>query len=326
MAKKPKPPSPRQVLLGLFIVGQIVFLVSTNLLGFATWFPSLNRKKPNQLINRTVPRFAEKQGNLWHWIEQYDGNLRRWTELTGQEQGWSLFAPTISKETAFPAVLLSWDEPFKEEAGFPGGLFSFHETNGFHLVGDWNHPPEIRQPSLSLAAQVGILAAQSPWETLALAGTALAHDAAKHPRMELLLSENEPRDLHHYFRVSHCRVRKFEGNFYVNPQPYPNEGPDGLATRLTARMREFTDDYNDLAVSYLRWRLKTWQANHPDEPAPRQVILVERFFRLHGPKEDTRGWDGPYVVPIARWLPEGINPDRLEPFDFGEQRFFPKAP
>lgn len=315
------PPSPRQVLLGLFIVGQIAFLIASNTLGFVQWFPTLKREKPNELINRIAPNFAEKQGHGWQWTEQAEANLRRWTELTGQEQGWSLFAPTISKETGFPAVLLSWHDAQPETKGFAGALFSFDQKNGFNLCAAWNHPPAPH--SLSLTSHLGLLTAQSPWEALTLHALCRVRASETLPPTELLLSENEPPDLQRYLRVSKCRVRKFEGNFYFNPQPYDYENPEMLGSRLNNRVREFVNDYHDLALAYLKWRLKTWQAAHPDAPAPKQVILIQRFYRIHDPKEP-RGLDGPYVVPMARWLPTRM-PEAgfqvLEPFDFTEQRF-----
>ena len=314
--------SPRQVLLGMFILAQLVFLLVSNLLGFAKWFPTLKREKPNELINRIAPRFADSQGHGWQWTEQLDTNIRCWTDLTGQEQAWSLFAPTVSKETGFPAVLLSWDE---EQSGLAGAMFSFDETNGFNLCGPWNHPPASRQPSLLLAGRVGAFGALNSWDALTLHAVDNVRGAEKLPRAELLLSENEPADLQRYFRVGKCRVRKFEGNFYFNPQPYVNEAPADLGTRLNERMHKFLNEYHDFAFAYTKWRLKAWQAANPEAQPPSHVILLERFYRIHDPDEP-RGWDGPYVVPMARWRPDqetkaGIY--ALEPFNFNEHRFIP---
>ncbi len=319
------PPSPRQVLLGWFILGQLAFLIASNLLGFVQWFPSEGRQRPNEFINRVAPHFAEKQGNAWHWSEQAEGNLRRWTELTGQDQAWSLFAPTISKGTGFPAVLLSWEEPDVEDRFVAGGLLAFHETNGFSVCAEWNHPSSAGQPSPTTISGLGILAAQSPWETLALVEADRVVHRTALPRRELVLSENEPPDLHRYLRTSNCRVRKFEGNLYVNPKPAQDEPPEDLAFRLNSRTREFLTDYHDLAAAYLRWRLKDWEARNVGIEGPKQVILLQRYFRIHDPDEP-RGWDGPYVVPIARWLPEQAVQDGmylLQPFDFGAQCFVP---
>jgi hypothetical protein len=81
-------PSPRPSLaqraLGLFVVGQLLFLFSANGL------PLLQRLRPANTIAalRTVPT--------------------SWAELTGQPQEWSLFAPDVATESTFVAVQLDW--------------------------------------------------------------------------------------------------------------------------------------------------------------------------------------------------------------------------
>src|SRR5262245_44396940 len=67
MSENTKPASPRQALLGLFILVQIAFLFLANVLGFVQWFPTLEHDGANKLINRVAPRFAEKQGHAWQW-------------------------------------------------------------------------------------------------------------------------------------------------------------------------------------------------------------------------------------------------------------------
>jgi len=124
-------------------------------------------------------------------------------------------------------------------------------------------------------------------------------------------------------RYSQCRVRRFEGNFYFNPQPYSYEGPDTLGIRLNRKVSDFTSEYHSFILAYMKWRVKAWQAEHPEAPPPKQVILVERFFAIRSPQE-SRGWEGPYVVPVSRWIPEldaQKGAPTLESFDFNEQRF-----
>ncbi len=309
-----KPPSPRQVLLGLFILAQIAFLITSNFLGFVRWLPGQKRPQPNELINRLAPRFADEEGHGWQWTEQIESNLRCWTDLTGQDQNWSLFAPSISKETSFPAVLLGWDDPNTDGPAFKGAPILLDGRNGFHI------------DALSVDAK------------------------AKARGMELLLSDNEPADLHRYLRIGNCRIRKFEGELAFNPQPnsremrdtlagavvgnsagftpysFSDETREELATRLHTRMQKFVRDYHNYTLSYLRWRLQKWQKEHPSEALPTQVILVERFFRIHGPHELWRGLDGPFTVPMVRWQPERTPKDGffvLEPFDFNQEQFIP---
>jgi hypothetical protein len=59
--------------------------------------------------------------------------LRRWVQLTGQDQEWSLFAPTVSRATGFPAVLLSWQEALAADGRMEGAQLTFRPPRGFHL-------------------------------------------------------------------------------------------------------------------------------------------------------------------------------------------------
>ena len=118
-------------------------------------------------------------------------------------------------------------------------------------------------------------------------------------------------------------MRKYEGEFYFNPLP-DGETQDEIAARLTRRMKRFITDSHEPTVYYLQWRLKTWQEANPQRNAPKQVILIERFYRIHGPDEQSLSWDGPLEVPMVRWLPELPPNDgkiALEPFDYSDQRF-----
>lgn len=328
MAENEKPTSPRQAILGIFILVQMAFLFLANTLGFVQWFPTQDHEGSNKLINRVAPRFAEKQGHAWQWGDQLDTALRRYTELTGQDQAWSLFAPSVSKSTGFPALLLSWDDAISEP-GFRGGMLSFHKHNGFNLCGPWSHPASAKEPSLIVASQLGVLAANTPIDALALQAVATSRATEKVPRMEVVLSPNEPEDLHSYIRYGKCRVRRYEGQFYFNPQPYDEparwENADALAVRLNRRVRDFTGEWHDYVLAYMKWRMKDWERENPGAAAPKQIILVERFFNIHAPGEP-RGFDGPYTVPVARWVPAQDaqkGAPRLETFDFSEQRFAP---
>ncbi len=322
MSESKKPPSPRQVLLGLFILGQIAFLFVSNFTGFIKYYPTLKNKESNKLINRVAPLFADEKGHGWHWLTALERNSDLWQHLSGQDQAWSLFAPSVSKETGFTAVLLSWQEPDPEDLGFPGTMLSFDQSNG-NVCAEWNHPASARQPSLKLASQIGVLAAQYPWEALSLSAANQARIDEKTPRMDLLLSANEPIDLSWYVRCTNCRIRKYESNFYFNPSPWPDELPDQLGTRLYERMGKISWDYHDITLAYLKYRVREWQHQHTDAAPPKQVIMLFRYFRINGPDE-ARGWEGPYVVPVLRWLPErpaAKGARVLETYDFNQQRF-----
>ena len=281
------PSSPRQVVLGLFILFQLAFLVVSNLLGALKYGASEVKDKPKELINRLVPRFADEEGHTWKWTEEFETIFRRYTQLTGQEQEWSLFAPSVGKATGFPAVLMISDDATSDGPSIREMTLKFDAVQGFNW---WS--------------------AQTP------------------PNIEMLLSENEPPDINDYLRFGKCRVRRYEGQLYFNPEPYEAESAKDLAERLNRRVHRLLGDYHDPALEYLKWRLKAWQRAHPDKAPPKQLILIERFYRIHPPKkeEDNRGWDGPLQIPVARWLTDGPRNENqyvLEPFDFAEQRFVP---
>ena len=69
----------------------------------------------------------------------------------------------------------------------------------------------------------------------------------------------------------------------------------------------------------MQWRVEAWQRDHADEPAPKQVILCQRNYRIHGPDEG-HGWDGPRLVPLCKWRPTD-KARVLEWFDFTDERF-----
>jgi hypothetical protein len=292
----PVPPqSPRQVALGLFILFQIAFLIVSNLVGYIRWAGPRLKDEPKILANRLVPKFVDKEGHLWSWSERIEAAPRRWMQLTGQDQDWSLFSPSASKATGFPVVLLLWDDPPATGPSIPNSMLEYNAKDGFRLVALWGDPPPNN--------------------------------------VVWLPSENAPLDPNNYVKVGKFRVRRYEGEFYQNELPYANEPREDAQTRMTESMRELVSNSHDAALRYMQWRLRAWQRKNPGEPMPKQVILFERFYRIHGPRTEGEGddrkvileepgWDGPFLVPQARWLP-AAEPEAVEPFDYSDQRFKP---
>lgn len=285
------PPSPRQVLLGGFIVFQITFLIVANLLGFVMWAPNRTSDQPRRIVQQAAPDFANKQGHGWEWCTEVETCVRRWTQLTLQDQQWALFAPNVSKATGFPCVLLVWDDVDPEQPFPPETKFEYDAKNGIHLSASWN-PPSDRPPP---------------------------------PGVEVLLSKNEPANIDSYLRISNCRVRKYEGVVYLhNLHPSDDEEYDHLAGRLTDYVRDLVKDYPQQTHAYMRWRLNEWRSAHPGQAEPKQVLLFERYYRIQAPSEG-RGWQRA-LYPVARWQPVGQNGKSssvLEYFDYRDKRFYP---
>jgi hypothetical protein len=283
------PPSPRQVALGLFVLFQLAFLIVSNVLGLIESGVAELKDDQKKLVNRLAPGFASEEGHGWAWCDRIETGTRRWMQLTGQDQDWYLFAPSASKVTGVPVVLLLWDEPPPSGPSIKGSKLEYDAQNGFNLI-----------------IAPGQLAESAVW----------------------LPSENAPTDEKSYVKIGKARIRRYEGLFYMDALPNKDEPREEAEGRLTRRMRRLLTDAHDPVLHYLQWRLKAWQRLHPDTPPPRQVLLCERFYRIHDPDEEPRGWDGPFLVPQARWLPEAQPAEGnyvIEPFDFSEQRFKPMA-
>lgn len=280
------PPSPRQVLLGWFIVFQLAFLIVSNLVGFLQWAGPELTGEPKNMANRLVPRFADQHGHWWEWCSKAEGATRAWMQLSGQDQSWSLFSPGAGKASGFPVIALVWENPPTTGPSIPGSKLEFDARNGFNLVTPWQPPP-----------------ANVVWVD----------------------SDNAPADVNTYIKSGHARVRVYEGQLWINALPYDQDTRSDAEARMTRRMRQLMTDSHDLVLRYLQWRLKSWQAKNPDEPPPTQVILFERLYRIHGPDEP-HGWDGPMLLPQARWLPQMRPADgeyAIQPFDYSELRFKP---
>ena len=322
--------SPRQAILGIFILLQLVFLIGYNGIQFIQWAPDRLKDKRGALMQKVAPGIDIKDRHAGSWSAEAETMLRRWSQLTGQDQGWALFTD-VGKATNFPAVVLLWDEPTFGETIIKGTRFAYDPDNGYHLCAPWN--PSARDMPLAMASPFTILGATSPWEALHLHAASKLGTLETPSRVEMLLSENEPEDVRDFLRVGKCRLRRYEGTFDMNLQPYRADGkewkedetPIALAERATRRVRSAVNDYHDPMLQYMKWRLRAWQEEHPGEESPKQVILFLRFYRIVPPQDDgSRRWEGPILWPIARWRPETrakLGTWTLEPFDYIRQQF-----
>jgi hypothetical protein len=216
-------PRPGQVLLGLFVVGQLSFLLAANFL------PLLR----SALASKSWPgEEAVAPG-----VE----GTRHWARWTGQLQGWSQYSPAAPAQAVFVAVELRWDD----DPHWPG---------------------------------LG--------------------------RREVLRSASEPEDPHRYFRpFGSFRLHAYEADlsrvtWAWDAEAYARE-PEEWRQRFVAAVRQSWPAMQ----AYLSWRWREQQRQRPDEPEPKQVVLLCRLYQV--PPPGTRPWDWGAAVeqPVARWRP-----------------------
>src|SRR5207244_1249452 len=154
-----------------------------------------------------------ERGQIHDLIDVLRPLSRRYSQITGQSQGWCLFAPGVGNQCVFPALELRWDED------------------------PHNAPP--------VARQLAVLAARDP-----LQGAALAAALKRPPKTmalppEELHSANEPADPDHFLRVGNFRLRRYEGNVYIVLRPYAGETELEIHQEWNKRIKEHLSDYGD---------------------------------------------------------------------------------
>jgi hypothetical protein len=246
--------------LGLFVLWQFVFLLGLNLCQVGHHYVDNVTG-----VGEAFPSLAAEDAAARQDPAKFEQITTRWTELTGQEQSWELFAPDVWYDIPFVAVEFRWQAT-------PDG-------------------------ARSAAGLIAALAASQQLQT------ASAWLAAAPPAPVYLLSDNEPRDIHHYFRVGKFRLRRLEGHldldFYVPPDKSAEDMKDQWRQRVFERVRA------QAAVmrAYLEWRWTRYHLQHPDRDTPKQIILYVRLYRVPPPGASPWTWEGPEVRPIARWRP-----------------------
>jgi hypothetical protein len=264
-----------QVVLGLFVVWQLVFLIAANLVKLLDHFKEGLQKEP--LTETLAPGWSKGEGHIHDAEEVLTGLTRRWSQLTGQPQNWSLFAPNVAVLVPFVAVECRWDDD-------PGSADA-------------------------LARDLAPLAAVDPLQALAL--MAGAWEPPRSP--ERWLSDNDPLDITHFFRAGRFRLRKYEDYLYVTLSR-PNSSEAGLLDGWREEIEKKVNKEGETILAYLRWRWLAWQRRHTGQPPPKQVVLLVRVYRIPAPEPQVRPWrwqdvhvNQPY--PVARWRPE-VEPRR----------------
>lgn len=276
-----KPVTAPRALLGLFIVGQLIFLCASNILVILEESKEHLPEPWKAPVERLAPGFTKQEGHLWELTQTLSRSTKIWDHATGQAQQWSLFAPGVSSDCTFLAVELHWDEPSETVA--------------------------------EIGKSVYLLAAGTPLEAAALLNVALSKPMPRAP--ELWLSDNEPTEIDRYFRLGNFRFRKFENNLALDLAPDDKEAQEEIAERWRDKIDRYLKEEGYQILPYLKWRLRQIQAKFPDRPAPKQVILLMRYYRINEPGEGDRRWDGPYTNRVARWQPDAAWPAEFSPLE-----------
>ena len=134
-------PKQRSVLLGLFVVLQLVFLIVHNS------FTVLQEARPNmsvevrEVVTQIAPDWPDRKGHMWDLMEGSTTLTHRWSQATLQMQTWSLFAPNVGADCVFPALLLSDEEP-PEAPVQPGDSPVHFDVRGNVVLSD-NEPADL---------------------------------------------------------------------------------------------------------------------------------------------------------------------------------------
>jgi hypothetical protein len=315
-----------RLLLGVFIVWQLLFLLLVNGLELVNSIRDDMPKDLGAALDRAVPGWPNKKGHIHDLTELMEKLAGRWASLTGQTQGWSLFAPDVRRHCIFPAALLRWDDDPLSASALGRPLAPLGASTPLEAAAAWavvEHTPRPRTVPDLAARHLAPLAAADRFQAEVLRAAA-ADPGFQRPAAETLLSDNEPRDMLSYFRFGNFRLRRYEGNIVRTLRPLDDETPAAMRRRWRDAIGEHVRDYGDSIHAWLRWRLDREQAAHPGRPAPKQVILLMRRWSIVDHSKAPPYWDGPFTVPVARWQPQvawdgGYGP--LEPWDPVQERF-----
>jgi hypothetical protein len=130
-----------RVVVGAFILWQIVFLFWANAGNIGKdlhgWVDKSRRKPERARIWDWLPKVPSLNKPVEEWLDSPADDMRKtaigdflergerinkqWGQFTGQNQSWSLFAPTVARHISFLALELRWDDPDPPAEGAASG-------------------------------------------------------------------------------------------------------------------------------------------------------------------------------------------------------------
>jgi hypothetical protein len=306
-------PMVARFLLGLFILWQLFFLISCNLLSL---LPKARESWQNQKLVQTIaPDWSQAKGRIAGAENAATIVTARWAEATGQPQNWSLFAPNVTSIIPFLAVEFCWEDD-------PNSVVAMS-----YLLAPLAAGHTLDEISLAAAAQRKYSSDQQEFQKRFDVGKLREHYShLESPPAEpwrrglgpylVVFSENEPRDKRHYVKLGHFRLRRYESCIDISPasaDKEPDSVVDAWREEIEGRIRERWR----LIQAYLRWQYGRLLKDHPGLPEPRQVILWVRIYRVPSPWQAPSpwNWQGPEWHPVARWQPGAQWSDNLLPVE-----------
>jgi hypothetical protein len=286
---------PARILLGLFICWQLFFLVSSNLLSLLPRVRDSWQDKPK--AEAIAPDWLHEKGRVAEAERDLTRLTTRWAEISGQPQNWSLFAPNVTRIIPFVAVEFSWDEDPMSVRWISRQLAPLAAGRPFEeaIIGSsaWHDDRSGIEHRLANLLSTGEVQAPPPT------------DWRPHPRSSIvLLSANEPADVHRFVRFGKFRLRRYESNIDVSLAS-PDKEPESVVDSWRENIEDRVRGNWRLIEAYLQWQLRRWSQKHPDLPPPKQVILWIRLYRVPPPEDVSSpwNWQGPEWHPVARWQP-----------------------
>lgn len=295
--RSPRPtPLVARVFLGLFIIWQILFLLSSNLLSLAA--KARDYWQDQNLVKTIAPEWSQAKGRVADTEHFLSTTTARWSELTGQPQSWSLFAPNVTSVIPFVAVEFCWEND-------PSSVRSISQHLAPLAAGQVLDETSLgaiawRKESFNWRAIQNLVPPSNPFVPVPEAAW------RRHAQFSwIVLSENEPGDKQHYVKFGHFRLRRYESCIDISPAAADKE-PDSVVDAWREDIESRVRDRWRMMHAYMNWELRRFLKDHPDHPQPRQVILWARVFRVPSPEEAPSpwSWQGPEWHPVARWQPD----------------------
>ena len=150
-----------RVVVGTFILWQFVFLFWANAGNVGKdlhgWVNKSRRKQERARIWDWLPRVPSLNKPVEEWLDAAADDARKsaigdflergerinrqWGQLTGQNQSWSLFAPTVARHISFLALELRWDDLQKRVVYEPVKLQQ--EFRRFDFLSPWEGAHQV---------------------------------------------------------------------------------------------------------------------------------------------------------------------------------------